>query len=122
MYGSQAPPVKPAGTGPAAFIPYLFLLGAVLGAIGCLGRADYNLPVFLFAYIAWSYLRRQKYYVVLMFIASIALDFIWFFFIYLAIWCTDDYSNLAGWERGIQKTCLVVAIINFVLKVISELS
>lgn len=41
----------------AAFIPYFFLAGAVIGAIGCLGRADYNLPVFLFAYIAWSYLR-----------------------------------------------------------------
>lgn len=54
-----------------------------------------------------------------MFIASIAIDFIWFFFIYLAIWATDDYNNLAGWERGIQKTCLVVAIINFVLKIAS---
>lgn len=41
----------------ASYIPYFFLVGAVIGAIGCLGRADYNLPVFLFAYIAWSYLR-----------------------------------------------------------------
>lgn len=41
----------------SAYVPYFFLLGAVIGAIGCLGRADYNLPVFLFAYIAWSYLR-----------------------------------------------------------------
>lgn len=40
----------------AGYVPYLFLLGAVVGAIGCLGRADYNLPVFLFAYIAWNYL------------------------------------------------------------------
>lgn len=41
----------------AAFIPKLFLGGALLGAIGCLARADYNLPLFLFAYIAWNYLR-----------------------------------------------------------------
>jgi len=54
MYGQ--PGAKPAG-GAASFIPYIFLLGAILGAIGCLGRADYNLPVFLFAYIAWNYLR-----------------------------------------------------------------
>jgi hypothetical protein len=40
----------------AGYVPYLFLLGAVIGSIGCLGRADYNLPVFLFAYIAWNYL------------------------------------------------------------------
>ena len=37
-------------------VPYLFLLGALLAAIACLGRADYNLPVFLFAYIAWMYM------------------------------------------------------------------
>lgn len=39
------------------WIPRIFLLGALLGAIGCLGRPDYNLPVFLFAYIAWNYMR-----------------------------------------------------------------
>ena len=39
------------------WIPRLFLLGALFGAIGCLGRADYNLPVFLFAYIAWIYMQ-----------------------------------------------------------------
>ena len=38
------------------WIPRMFLLGALLGAIGCLGRPDYNLPVFLFAYIAWNYM------------------------------------------------------------------
>jgi len=39
------------------WIPRLFLLGAFLAAIACLGRADYNLPVFLFAYIAWMYMK-----------------------------------------------------------------
>jgi hypothetical protein len=38
-------------------IPKIFLGGALFGAIGCLSRADYNLPIFLFAYIAWNYLR-----------------------------------------------------------------
>lgn len=56
-----------------------------------------------------------------MMIFSIAVDLIWFFFIYLAIWTSDDYSALAGWERGIQKCCLIVGIINLVLKVISIL-
>ena len=40
----------------ASIIPKLFLFGAFLGAIGCLARPDYNLPIFLFAYITWSYL------------------------------------------------------------------
>ena len=56
MYGQTAKPLSNS-SGPTAYVPFLFLFGAILGAIGCLGRADYNLPVFLFAYIAWSYLR-----------------------------------------------------------------
>ena len=44
-------------TGLVDWIPRLFLVGALFGAIGCLGRADYNLPVFLFAYIAWIYMQ-----------------------------------------------------------------
>ena len=39
------------------WIPRIFLFGALIGAIGCLGRPDYNLPIFLFAYIAWNYMR-----------------------------------------------------------------
>ena len=50
------------------YIPWIFLLGAVLAAIGCLGRADYNLPVFLFAYIAWQYLSEQKLTVIGLFL------------------------------------------------------
>lgn len=43
-----------------SFIPTLFLVGALLGAIGCLSRADYNLPIFLFAYITWSQLKVNQ--------------------------------------------------------------
>ena len=52
----QASPAPKGNKALSNYVPYLFLLGAVIGAIGCLGRADYNLPVFLFAYIAWNYL------------------------------------------------------------------
>ena len=55
QYQGSAAPAK-GNKALASYVPYLFLLGAVIGAIGCLGRADYNLPVFLFAYIAWNYL------------------------------------------------------------------
>lgn len=44
-------------SGVGSMIPKIFLGGALFGAIGCLSRADYNLPIFLFAYIAWNYLR-----------------------------------------------------------------
>ena len=44
-------------SGILVMIPKIFLVGALFGSIGCLARADYNLPIFLFAYIAWNYLR-----------------------------------------------------------------
>lgn len=121
---SMPPAQKKSGV--AAYVPYFFLVGAVVGAIGCLGRADYNLPVFLFAYIAWSYLRvtsvnRQshKYIVMVVFVYSLIIDALWFVFIYLIIINSDDYDSLAPWERGIQKCSCIVMIINFFIKVLS---
>lgn len=39
-----------------SWIPRIFLLGAALSAFGCIERADYNFPVFLFGYLAWSHM------------------------------------------------------------------
>ena len=32
----------------------LFIIGAVLGALSCFSRADYNLPLFAFLAIMWN--------------------------------------------------------------------
>lgn len=32
----------------------MFLAGAVIGALSCFVRADYNLPMFAFLYIMWD--------------------------------------------------------------------
>jgi hypothetical protein len=32
----------------------IFFAGAVLGAISCLGRADYNLPLYAFLFLMWD--------------------------------------------------------------------
>ena len=123
-------------SGAAAIIPKIFLLGSFLGAIGCLSRADYNLPIFLFAYIAWNYLnvsfrfnlnlfspilitflQRQQVYVILLFVFSLIVDIIWYFFIVRKVWGSDDYIHLAPWETKLHSTVNWVAGINFVLKV-----
>ena len=56
---------------------------------------------------------------ILLFVISIGIDFLWFFVIYLNVWMRDEYKALADWETGIHKTCFVVAIINFILKIVS---
>lgn len=51
------------------------------------------------------------------FVFSLIIDVIWFIFIYLIVINTNDYQDLAGWERGIQLCSMIVMIINFFLKV-----
>ena len=33
----------------------LYVGAAVLGAVSCLARADYNLPLFIFIYFMWEH-------------------------------------------------------------------
>ena len=37
-----------------AQIPRLFVAAAVLAAFSCFSRPDYNLPLFIFATLAWT--------------------------------------------------------------------
>ena len=101
------------------WIPRIFLAGALLGAIGCLGRSDYNLPVFLFAFIAWNYLANQKSVVTCLFAFSLIVDVIWFFVIGWGTWSSDAYAKLAPWEGGLHKVTKIVVAINFILKIAS---
>jgi hypothetical protein len=32
----------------------IFVAGAILGALSCFARADYNLPLYAFLYIMWE--------------------------------------------------------------------
>jgi hypothetical protein len=32
----------------------IFVAGAILGALSCFARADYNLPLYAFLYIMWD--------------------------------------------------------------------
>ena len=38
----------------ALWIPKLFLASAGIAALNCYARADYNLPLFVFAYLVWT--------------------------------------------------------------------
>lgn len=102
-----------------AWIPKIFLFGALLAAIACLGRADYNLPVFLFAYIAWNYMSNQKMNVILFFAFSLVVDIIWAIVIAWKTWFDPAYEKLAPWEHGLHYMTIVLVCINFVLKIVS---
>lgn len=43
----------------AVWIPRLFLISAFIASLTCFARPDFNLPLFIFAYMAWG-LQRVK--------------------------------------------------------------
>lgn len=100
-----------------AWIPRLFLIGAVLAAVGCLERADYNFPVFLFGYMAWTHMKNQKLTVTLLFCFSIFMDFIWFYVVALRTWFHQEYKKLLPLEHGIHVTVTSIVFVNLILKI-----
>ena len=51
---SQQPNVQEILTNAEKHLHRMFLAGAVLGALACFARADYNLPLYAFLYIMWD--------------------------------------------------------------------
>ena len=50
----QQPNVKDILTNAEKHLHRMFLVGAILGALACFARADYNLPLYAFLYIMWD--------------------------------------------------------------------
>ena len=50
----QQPNVKEILTNAEKHLHRMFLAGAILGALACFARADYNLPLYAFLYIMWD--------------------------------------------------------------------
>lgn len=101
------------------WIPRLFLVGAALGALGSVGRADYNLPVFLFAFVVWHYLPNQQLNAMILFAFSLLVDFIWLVAVGRATWGSKAYKALAPWETGVHKMVVGVVLAGLVVKVAS---
>lgn len=125
-----------------SWVPRLFLVGAIVGAVGCLSRPDYNLPVFLFSYIVWHYLedkthdvpytaitagglnnmvdglKSKKNRIVVLLIWSLIVDVLWSFYIAMRSWNSTAYEQLANWEGGLHWCSFICMLINFVLKIV----
>ena len=105
-----------------AHIRKLFLVVVVLACLTCFQRADYNLPLFTFAYFLWdfkvpnvlSYLTQvQKLRLFYLFVATWVVDFIWL--VYWGVtWSSDEYKQ--GGPSGPAMFVLVLSIIEFLVK------
>ena len=98
---------------------YGFLGEAVIACFTCYARADYNLPLFLFAYILWDskdklgdcYIHRFR--LTLVFIFSSIIDLVWLIY-WGSFWGDDAFDN--AWNSGLHTFVIVMSVINFILK------
>lgn len=104
-------------------IKKLFLLIIALTCFTCFQRADYNLPLFAFAYFLWDYnhpnvpttlSQSQKARLYYLFLSTWLVDFIWL--IYWGVtWSSEEYQNSG--ESGSSTFVLALSIVVFIVKV-----
>ena len=100
----------------ARIVNPMLITGAVLGALACFVRPDYNLPLYMFIYIMrknthiLDTLERFKI-LFLMFITWV-VDLVWL--LYWAPFYRSD--KMRDWEYGIHMFTIIVVILEFVFK------
>ena len=100
-----------------SYISPLCIFGAVLGALACFVRPDYNLPLYMFIYVMRRMAGNQGgekiKMLVLMFITWV-VDFVW-----LLYWAPFYRSEkMKDWEYGIHMFTIVIVIIEFIFKLV----
>jgi len=95
-------------------VPNLFLACALIAVLSCLARADFNLPLFVFAWFVWAAPEKQERLKLLaLLIITFVVDFIWLCY-WGPIWNSD--TEYGRWEKGVHGFVLSMSSINFVLK------
>ncbi|OMJ82040.1 hypothetical protein SteCoe_17367 [Stentor coeruleus] len=95
-------------------VPKVFLVCAGISILCCLARPDFNLPLFVFAWMIWKEGDpTQKVRLIILMIITFVVDFIW-----LCYWGSawGDESESGGWEAGVHHFVFAMSIINFIVK------
>lgn len=100
-------------------IPKLFMASAGISILSCLARPDFNLPLFVFAWLIWAQpekvitIQTERVKVLMLIVVTFLVDFIWLCY-WGSAWSEDNLAET--WERGVQHFVLVLSIINFLVK------
>jgi hypothetical protein len=96
-------------------IPKLFMAGAGVSIFTCLARADFNLPLFIFALFIWSDNdKRERLKLLGLMLLTFLVDFIWL--CYWGPYWSGDESEWGQWEKGIHSFVVFLSAIGFILK------
>lgn len=98
-----------------SYLPKIFLVCAGTAILTCLARPDFNLPLFVFAWMIWKEGDEvQKFRLILLMALTFIVDFIW-----LCYWGSawSDENDSGSWESGIHHFVFAVSVIGFIVKV-----
>mmetsp|Transcript_31485 Transcript_31485/g.28667 ORF Transcript_31485/g.28667 Transcript_31485/m.28667 type:complete len:141 (+) Transcript_31485:64-486(+) len=98
------------------WIQRLFLISAFIASLSCFSRADYNLPLYIFAYMAWGLQRNQKTRIAWLLVITLITDFIWILY-WGPFWGSDKFED-GYWENGVHTLVVVLSTINIFIKVV----
>ena len=85
----------------------LLTLGALTGAVSCMCRADYNLPIFLFTYVITNVFKKKDcegdrdiFCCIILMLWSFFIDVLFFSFVYFKVWESNEFKAIASWEEN----------------------
>ena len=110
------------------WIQRLFLISAFIASLTCFARPDYNLPLYIFTYMAWGlqrveiffynyikYEQSQKGRIAWLLVFTLIIDIIWVLY-WATFWGSSSFEK-GYWENGIHNFVVALSILNLILKV-----
>jgi len=97
------------------WLPRLVPTASLLAALNCFTRADYNLPLFIFIYMAWGLQRTQKPRIAWMLVITAFFDVCWILY-WTPFWESSAFPS-GYWENGLHTLTIILSWVNLGLKV-----
>jgi hypothetical protein len=86
--------------------------GAILGALSCFARADYNLPLYAFLYIMWDSEVENKVKLIILLVVTWIVDLLWLIY-WVPYWNSDDMKDS---QKTLHNIVALFSITNFLMK------
>merc|ERR1712194_410613 len=97
--------------------------GILAGMVGCMARADYNLPIFLFTYVTVTIFKSKNsngdvalFWCIILMAWSFFIDFLFFTFVYFDVWKSTEYEAIAKWEDDLHTASSMCCLISMGIK------
>ena len=98
------------------YFSYLYIVGGLLSMITNLNRADPNLILFAYMYVATRYMSQLKVNGIYLILFSLFIDVFWIIFIHVKILMSTEFTSLAPWQTSLELWAFWCLIANMGIK------